>query len=116
MAGRPKRVFTDEEKALIDELALINCKDYTIANIIGCDSETLKAHFSERLIQKRAQFKADLRRGQHTKAVTDKDTGMLCFLGKNELEQSDKREIEHSGNIGIEIVNYGSDKQNKTPS
>lgn len=93
MAGRPERVFTEEEIATIDELALINCKDYTIANIIGCDSETLKAHFSERMIKKRAEFKAKLRGYQEKMAKTN--TAMAIFLGKNELDQADKQEIKH---------------------
>lgn len=99
--ARPKRIFTEEEIAKIDELALLNCKDYTIANIIGCDVATLTTRFSKRMIQKRAIFKSDLRRGQHAKAVIDKDTGMLCFLGKNELDQEDKRTYKQEGTLTL---------------
>lgn len=98
--GRPKRVFTVAQIAKIDELALLNCKDYTIANIIGCKVDVLKAHFGKRLIQKRAEWRATLRRNQQKMA--ENQAAMAIFLGKNDLEQTDKKQIE--GNLNVSLA------------
>lgn len=94
--GRPPREFTDVEIAKIEQMALDNCHTETIARTLGTTDETIKEHFSPLLKQKRAEGRALLRRSQREKAVIGKDTGMLCFLGKNELEQTDKQTITHT--------------------
>ena len=95
MAGRPKRVFTDEEKAKIEQYALNNCHLDTIALALGISKQTLIRHYGTYISQKRAQGRIILRDAQRKKAIISKDTGMLIFLGKNELRQSDKQEIKH---------------------
>lgn len=114
MAGRPKYQFTDEQIVKAGELAFKGCQNGTIASILGCDNETVKKYLSQRLTKKRAERKAWLREVQMVRAKTDTSGAMAIFLGKNELGQADKQEIEHSGNVSVEIVNYGSDKQDKT--
>lgn len=103
MAGKPKIMWTDEQIAQIEQMALDNCHTETIARALGTTDETIKSHFSPLLKQKRAEGRALLRRSQRDKAVEGKDTGMLCFLGKNELEQTDKRQYEHTGKDGKPI-------------
>ena len=95
MAGKPKIMWTDEQIKQIEQMALDNCHVETIARTLGTTDETIKAHFSPLIKQKRAEGRALLRRSQRDKAVISKDTGMLCFLGKNELEQTDKQEHKH---------------------
>lgn len=101
MAGRPKYEFTEEQIAQIDDLALLNCKDYTIAMVIDCDVATLKAHYSKRLIQKRAEGRARLRLYQVNMAKNN--PAMAIFLGKNELGQEDKKTIKNEGAITHEL-------------
>lgn len=90
-AGRPKRIFTDEEKANIEQMALDNCHVDTIALALSIPKQTLVDNFRSFISQKRAEGRTKLRRAQREKALIGKDTGMLCFLGKNELEQTDKQ-------------------------
>jgi len=92
MVGRPKRVFSEEEKAKIDEMALNNCRDYTIAQVLNIPMNTFKRHFGKRCMKKRAEFKANLREDQAKLAKTN--PAMAIFLGKNELGQEDKQTIK----------------------
>lgn len=94
--GRPKRVFTEDEKAQIEQMALDNCHLDTIAIALDIPKQTLVDNFRVFIVQKRAFGRTELRRAQRQKALISKDTGMLCFLGKNELGQADKQEITHS--------------------
>lgn len=109
MAGRPKYKFTDEQIAKIDDLASLNCKDYTIAEVIGCDVATLKTHFSKRLIQKRAEGRAKLRQYQWEMAKTH--PVMDIWLGKQPewLGQTDKQEVTHgvTDDLGVLLLKIG---------
>lgn len=100
--ARPKIKFTAQQIAKMDDLASINCKDYTIASVLGVDVATLTKYYSERLIKKRAEGRLKLRRAQRDKALITKDTAMLIFLGKNELGQADRREV--TGRDGDPVV------------
>ena len=93
--GRPKVKFTKTQKAKIKQMALDNCHMDTIAQALNIPKQTLVDNFRTFIVQKRAEGRTMLRRAQREKALIGKDTGMLCFLGKNELGQSDKQEIKH---------------------
>ena len=97
--GRPKKVFTPEVIAEIDRMALDNCHLDTIAMALGIAKDTLVRRFSTYITQKRAKGRADLRRGQRELSKTH--AAVAIFLGKNELGQSDKSEIEHSGTVNF---------------
>ena len=102
MAGRPKRVFSDEEKAKIEEYALNNCKTETIANALNIPVNTLKRHFGRKMKQKRAEHRVNLRQYQQTMAKTA--PAMAIFLGKNELNQADKQEIKQTGSVATPLT------------
>lgn len=91
-AGRP-HVKLDAKK--IAKLALAGCKNSEIAFILGCDDETLTNNYSRILDKKRAERKAKLRTAQTLKAMMG-DTTMLIWLGKQELEQTDKQLFDGS--------------------
>jgi hypothetical protein len=93
-AGRKPKEFTPELIKQIDKLALEGHKTGTIAVALGLNEETLKAHYSERMAQKRVEGKILLKRWQIKKARTG-DSIMLIWLGKNELEQTDKQDLTH---------------------
>lgn len=95
MAGRPKRVFSEEEKQQIDQMALDNCHFETIAMALEMPVNTLKRHFGRFIRQKRAEGRTILRRNQCELAKSN--PAMAIFLGKNELDQTDKQVIEHEG-------------------
>ena len=95
MAGRPKRVFGVQEKQQIDQMALDNCHFETIAMALSIPVNTLKRHFGRLIRQKRAEGRTILRRNQCELAKSN--PAMAIFLGKNELDQTDKQIIEHEG-------------------
>ena len=96
--GRPPIVWTKEMKERIADLAFQGCQARTIASIIEVDEDTLKRHFTPLLQKKRAERKEWLRRAQN-KAITEKVPSMLIFLGKNDLNQTDKRDITSGGEV-----------------
>lgn len=111
-AGRKRRVFTYKQVSKITQMALDNCHMDTIALALNIPKQTLVDNYRTFISQKRAEGRTILRRAQREKALIDKDTGMLCFLGKNELGQADKREYEVSGTVKHEIVNFSNVKVN----
>ena len=100
-AGRPKVKWTNAQIEQIDDLASINCKDYTIAECLDVSLMSLKRHFGKRMIQKRAQGRVKLRQYQEGMAKTS--PAMAIFLGKNELNQTDRQDIHQTGD-GLQIV------------
>ena len=92
--GRKRRVFTIEQEVMITQMALDNCHVDTIALALSIPKQTLVRRFGTFISQKRAEGRTMLRRAQREKALIGKDTGMLCFLGKNELNQTDKQTTE----------------------
>ncbi|KKN03376.1 hypothetical protein LCGC14_1108240 [marine sediment metagenome] len=91
MAGRPKKSFSIEEVAVLEQLAFEGCQTGTIANITGIAYNTLTRHFGKNLTKKRCERKQWLRQCQNSQAQTSAD--MCKFLGKNELGQVDKQII-----------------------
>jgi len=88
-----------------------------IVGFLGVSEDTIerackrehKLHFAEYFAQKRTPGRISLRRKQWQKAVEDGDIAMLIFLGKQYLDQSDKRREEVSGPGGTPeriIVEY----------
>lgn len=108
--GRPL-IPVDENK--IAELALNGARNSEIAYIIGIDDKTLVDRFSRLLNKKRAERRLTLRTAQTSKAMSG-DATMLIWLGKNELEQTDKVEQQYSGGITIQVVYEDVDPNGKT--
>ena len=95
MAGRPKRVFNDEQREQITQMALDNCHFETIAMALEIPVNTLKRHFGRYIKQKRAEGRTILRRNQVE--LSKNNPAMAIFLGKNELEQTDKQIFINEG-------------------
>ncbi len=119
---------------LARELSNIQCTENEIAIILGCSPRTLRnsKEFMKIHAEGREHGKQSLRRLQWQKAqgreailarddegkllFDDKgkpvvlmpgnapDTVMQIWLGKQYLEQRDKRESEHTGTVGIKII------------
>lgn len=102
--------YTPSQVRKIHQLAREGHKTHTIAVSMDLDEETLEANFGDRMRQLRVEGKIALKRAQIAKAVDGtKDSTMLIWLGKNELEQTDKQTVEHTGNLVINLVNYAKD-------
>lgn len=91
MAGRPKRVFTEDEKAKIEQMALNNCHFETISIALEIPVNTLKRHYGRFIRQKRAEGRTIKMQQQYN----DKSPTMLIWWGKQHLDQTDKQVIEH---------------------
>lgn len=93
--GRPK-IEIDME--LVEKLASIHCTLREIADIIGCDKETIRNRCKEELTRGEAKGKASLRRRQWEVADSGNAT-MLIWLGKQYLGQSDAPKNDEENNM-----------------
>ena len=107
--GRPKRKFSIKVVKRIEELAFKGCQTRTIAAIMGIPEQTLRDNFRGVLEKKRAERKEWLRDVQNTRAKNDNSAAIAIFLGKNELDQVDRKEISGPGGepIPLTIVHFG---------
>lgn len=100
----------------VDELLMAGCLGTEIAanfdmhpdTFYNRVSEKYSMGFTEYSTEKRAAGNSIIRAVQFDEAVRKRDRGMLIWLGKNRLCQSDRDEISHKGNIPIEVVNFGN--------
>lgn len=86
----------------IDQLAEAQCKDSTIAELLGVDDETFRKDLSKRTSKKRLQGKACILQTQYAAAQNvRRGTTDRIWWGKQHLDQSDKEKVEHSGGITL---------------
>ena len=83
--GRPKKIINQRT---LYGLAKIHCTYREMADILGCDPDTLHDRFSVLIQNGRAKGKMSLRRLQYAAAKRG-HTGMLIWLGKQQLGQSE---------------------------
>lgn len=98
--GRPKAVI---DYALVEKLALIQCTQEEIANILNISRRTLLNDevFSQTYIKGLENGKSSLRRFQW-KAAEKGNTSMLIWLGKQYLGQHEpKQDIGIDANTDI---------------
>lgn len=90
--GRPKKEIN---LTLVEDLAMIQCTQQEIADIVGVSLNTLKKQSQFLTLYKKGQTegKKSLRRKQFEKAG-EGNTTMLIWLGKQYLGQRDFREAE----------------------
>jgi hypothetical protein len=95
MARPRKQIDTTK----VHEMALSGCSNTEIANALGCGETTIRTRFGEIVDKARSTRRWRLRKMQN-KAAESGNVTMLIWLGKNELEQSDKQTHEHTGKDG----------------
>ena len=66
-----------------------------VCSIMGVSSTTLKKKYKNVIDRAKASFRINIRQAQYEKAVKDKNSQMLIWLGKQYLGQSDKVENKH---------------------
>jgi hypothetical protein len=97
--GRPRvkapETYSEAQLRLIDELAEAQCKDTTIAEVLGVDVNTFKGEFLQRTRKKRAEGKAAVMQAQYRGALrTGKSsTTERIWWGKQHLEQTDRADV-----------------------
>ena len=108
--GRPRTVtpdtYTPEQLAYIDLMAQAQAKDTLIAESMGVDRDTFKREFTQRTRTKRAEGKRNVLIAQYKAAAGSGGPVDRIWFGKQHLEQSDKTDLKHSGDISIEIVKH----------
>jgi hypothetical protein len=86
--ARPKKKIDGD---LVKKLASIQCTMIEIAAVVGCSVDTLERRYADIIKEGKENGKMSLRRKQYEVAMTG-NTGMLVWLGKQYLGQSDKVE------------------------
>lgn len=100
--GRRKIEFTSKMIKKMEELALAGCQNNTIASIMEFDKCLIdqRKDIKKLLTKKRAERKYNLRIDQN-KAASSGNPALLIFLGKNELDQRDTKDINLGGSVNI---------------
>lgn len=88
--GRRKK---EVDEAILAELIVQGATDREIGDILGINHTTVTNRFSPIIKKKRAERRIALRKAQYDNAIAGNAT-LLIWLGKQELEQTDK--IVHS--------------------
>lgn len=106
---RIPKEFVAANKEKVHKMSQIGCTDKEQAHILSISEENLRNNFRTELSEGRAELRRGLRRAQLDAAVNEKNPTMLIWLGKAYLGQKEpKKELEHSGNVVIEKVMFGS--------
>ena len=100
--GRPIKLISEQGMIFIEKMASIMCTDEEIAALMSDDYEHIsvdtllndnnKDVFTECKTKGMATGKASLRRNQF--ALSKVNANMAIFLGKNYLDQTDKKEVK----------------------
>src|SRR5271157_516441 len=102
--GRPQKSIDEEAVA---ELALAGCSTSEIALIVGCDDQTLHRRFAKVIAKKRAERRKWLR-DQQNAAANKGNPAMLIWLGKQELDQVDKKPPPERSSTYIDAMDVAS--------
>lgn len=94
--GKPKKVIAPAQMKKAEGYAFDGCQNGTIATLMGWDEEFLhgRKDILKKLHKKRCERKLWLRQTQDQHAEGGNGSAMSIFLGKNELGQADKTEVE----------------------
>jgi len=92
-----KAAQVDGEK--VRQYALLGLKTTEIAGMFGCDEKVIRRRFKKEVLSGKAQRVAAIRKAQYDAMLALNPT-ILIWLGKNELGQTDKSVVEHTGAEG----------------
>jgi hypothetical protein len=101
-AGRPKLPALDLEemgRLVMDH----NASDRELGLMFGVSHQTIERNYGPFLAKKRAERRLWLK-GVQTDKAKKGDVTMQIWLGKNELDQTDKQQHEHTGPDGGPMV------------
>ena len=96
--GRPKIYNVDTEK--LYKLAQIGCPVRECANILGCTEDLITNKYSDIYTKGRENLRERLRMRQ-IRAALKGNVVMLIWLGKQYLDQSDKKDVNLGGGVRI---------------
>lgn len=93
--ARPKK---DIDQKQVEQLAAINCSYAEMAAVLGCSEDTLERRFAGVIKAGRGKGNVSLKRRQWRAAMEDGNITMMIWLGKQNLGQRDKQELEMNPN------------------
>lgn len=108
--ARPKAIIDETE---VEKLAAMFCTTDEIASFFNVDKRTIERRFAAILANGRNKGKISLKRKQYLVAM-DGNVQMLIWLGKQHLDQKDKKEI--SAEDGSNVVYMSYDPKKLKPS
>lgn len=125
MGGRPRRELTGKERAFFDAMCAAGALEKDISEALAIDRDTLAAickrdygmGFSAYREQKRGKGRAALASKQLQVAMSGNPT-MLIWLGKQWLDQHDRRELTGKGGAPLAgiVVRFSNPPQDDEPT
>lgn len=88
--GRPRKKIDPDQ---VEELASIQCSYEEMAAVLKCSVSTLQRNFAQAIKDGRDRGKSSLKRKQYEVAMKG-NVGMLIWLGKQHLGQSERYEAQ----------------------
>jgi hypothetical protein len=93
----------DIDESKVENYARLGLSMRDIALLLGCAPSVIRHRFSETYKRARAERRAAIYKMQWDSAKGDKENSpnvtMQIWLGKNELNQTDKQTHEHKGHV-----------------
>lgn len=104
-SGRPAFKPTDEQRALVEQLAGYGLPEHQIAALVAidCDADTLRKHFRQELAQGRAKANTEIARTLYQKAMAG-DTASLIWWTKAQMRWTSLQQIQVQSEQRISIV------------
>jgi len=90
----------------VEMLASFGCTTFEIAKFFQADESTVRKEYKMQMETGREKMKLRLRQLQWKHAELG-NTSLLIFLGKNYLNQTDKAQIDHIGNLEAVLKECG---------
>jgi IS30 family transposase len=108
--ARPKANVDEEE---VEKLAAMFCSLEEIASFFNVNTSTIQRRFAQAIGRGRNKGKISLKRKQYLVAM-DGNVQMLIWLGKQHLDQKDKKEV--SAEDGSNVIYMSYDPKKLKPS
>lgn len=104
-AGRPSFKPTDEQRALVEQVAGYGLPEAQIAALvcIDIDADTLRKHFKQELAQGRARANSEIGKTLYQKAIGG-DTASLIWWTKAQMRWTSLQQIQVQSDSRISIV------------
>lgn len=107
--ARPKAIVDESE---VEKLAAMFCTTEEIASFFNVDKRTIERRFAAAIARGRNKGKISLKRKQYLVAM-DGNVQMLIWLGKQHLDQKDKKEISAEDVNSAIILSYSKESIKK---
>ncbi len=108
--ARPKAIIDEVE---VEKLAAMFCSLEEIASFFNVNISTIQRRFAQAIDRGRNKGKISLKRKQYLVAM-DGNVQMLIWLGKQHLDQKDKKEV--SAEDGSNVIYMSYDPKKLKPS